>query len=102
MSFVPTNISDPALQPLVDIQENLRREFEDIDRDKLSNRALVVVTLTTTPKKVRHALGYPVTSWEVVRKNAAADVYESGTVVDATQDISLVASATVTVTIRFT
>lgn len=102
MSFKPTPIADPALQPLIEIQENLRIELEDLEDTKLSNRVLVVATLGVTPLKVHHGLGHPVTTWEVVRKNAAGDVYEGAAAADPTKDIMLVASATVTVTVRFT
>lgn len=62
-------------------------------------RATATVTLTTGVTRVSHGLGRAPVAWQLVDKNAQADVWRNGTANSDT--IPLQASATVTVTIQF-
>lgn len=73
--------------------------------DAVMNTRLVRVAFTaaTTDTPVRHGLGAPVRTWDVVDRNANAVVWQSSTVNSSMRDkIILQASAPVTVLIRFT
>lgn len=86
---------DAALRNIVTAQNNLAE-------DASLNTGLIVAAIGVTATPVRHNLGHPVQTWEVVRKNAVGDVYESATLHDdPSHYINLVSSSAVTVTLRF-
>jgi hypothetical protein len=71
--------------------------------DVVTNRNVVRgVKLAIGDNKVPHGLGRLVTDWEILRKNAFADVKDSATVnANGRTFIILAASAAVTVDLRF-
>lgn len=81
-------------------QREARAAIKSLDKPGLS-RTTVTVTLGATTVLVAHQLGKLPFAWQIIDKNAQADVWRDTTQSVTTDKIPLKASATVTVTIQF-
>jgi hypothetical protein len=88
-------------QILMRLQDAIGESLASLLSVPLLSQVTVSVSLSTSPTAVAHGLGRPVQGWLVVRKNAAADVYEGDVSIAPNKTINLVASASVDVTILF-
>lgn len=101
--FIPSNSQNLRDKTWIDrMMELIQKSFDSLLR-AVTNDIIVTATIGTGDTVVRHGLGAPPTSWEVVDINANAVVWRSATV-NATpaQTIILKASAPVIVKLRFT
>lgn len=93
----PTGVA--ALDSLCDL---LQRVFDSFTSVAVTNEHLSRVTLVPfIEQKVFHGLGSPPVTWEVVRKSADANVYESTPSASAKDYLNFTSATAVTVTIRF-
>ena len=102
--MIPFDFQDSEAGPLAKLFRRLRDTLGSL-ADVVTNDRLVRVTfaLATTDVAVLHGVGAPVRTWEIVDKDADANVWRSATVNNRLRDtIILQASAPVTVLIRFT
>lgn len=78
-------------------QFQTRRVVEFLQREPFLRRQTIEdISVSTTPKEVRHALGYVPQAYLVVRSNAAISVYDAGL---TNEVITLVGSGTGVVSI---
>lgn len=92
---------DPLLQRLQDAIAASFNQFEKLPQ--LDSVVIQDVTLTSgIDNEVEHKLTRPIQGWQIIRKNANADVWESSTVnTTPSSAVILRSSATVKVTILF-
>ena len=84
-------------QELDRVQDNIQTFSEVLTKIPFLDGVLLEdVILTTTEKLINHTLGRKPLGWIIVKKNAAQDIYESGTTLQ-TRFLSLTAAGTVTV-----
>lgn len=102
--FQPPQTSGLDRDPtLLDRIFGLVRESFDSLRSAVTNDNLVRQAIAVTDTKVFHGLGVSPRTWEIVGTNGPGVVYESATANQARPlYVVLVATAPVTVTIRFT
>ena len=81
-------------------QRDARTAIKALDQPGVQ-RSTVVVTLGATTVQVAHRLGKAPIAWQLVDKNAQADVWRDPTFSVTTDTIPLKASGTVTVTVQF-
>ena len=96
-------VGKPGGSDILDtVQDFIARAFTRLG-DVVQNDKLITVTfgMAETDVKFAHGLGHVFLTWEVVRQNAAAVVWDSPTVNDAPDRfVILRASAPVTVVLR--
>lgn len=96
--FVPVPGGDAILDK---VQALLQLILDALQADRLANDHLVVVTLGAgADTKVFHGLDQPIRTWDIVRQNADARVWEGAASTSPQNFFNLIASATVTVTVR--
>ena len=99
--FQAPNTSDqPGGSTILDRLGDLIEESFDSLAQAVTNDVIVTATLGATDVIVTHGLGYPPKTWEVVDRDANATVWR--TAVATTKTITLRASASVKVALRFT
>lgn len=87
---------DPSAQRMAVAIKDFTQQLE---RNPLLDGLLVEnVTIATTDTNVVHGLGRDFRGWIIVRRDAAADVYE-GTQINEAQYLTLIASSSVTVSL---
>ena len=99
--FQDSEIGDGMLGRVFDRLRDVLRSLANA----VTNDRLIRVTFTagTTDTAVRHALGAPVLTWEIVDRSANAVVWQSSTVNSSPRDVLILqASAPVTVLVRVT
>lgn len=103
-SFSPLNTSGAeGGSTLLDrIQALLKKALDALANGKLDNSTLVPATIAAVDTTVYHNLGQPVASWDIVDRDANANVWRSPTVNgNPSRTIILRASVPVNVVIRF-
>lgn len=96
----PFRRTRPRAAEVADLEDACANVFADVrSRTLLGGQLVEAVSLTTTARAVPHGLKVKPTGYVVVRSNAAATVYDTGTA--DLNTIELVASATVTVSLWF-
>jgi len=81
------------------VQNNIEIFSDSVIKNPLLDGMLLEdIALTTTETQVNHKLGRVPNGWIIVKKNAAQDVYESGTTL-TDRFLSLTAAGTVTVSL---
>ena len=103
--MTPFDTTPTGMSVLDRIFDRIRLTFQSLAK-AVTNDRLVSVTFAaaTTDLAVRHGLGAPPVTWEVVGINAGANVWQSATV-NATPRETIImqaSAAPVTVLVRFT
>jgi|ERR1700759_2067623 len=94
-------VKPPLADPGSQTQRDTRTAIKALDAAGVRKITVHSIALGTTTVAVAHQLGKKPVGWQIIDKNAQADVWRDSTQTTTNDTIPLKASATVTVDIQF-